>query len=253
MVRCLNIVNRIGSKQNDIKFFKEYLPLDSKIIVEPFGGSFAVIKNFYIDSNKYTFHINDNDETLYYVYLHPEELIDMKSKLSKLYIEEYKNKEYNKEDNFLNAIHDMDIDNNLKEYILKSLVIRGKLFKPIKNTNYNEEELKILKTALITQLDYTVLLDQYKDNEDAFLFLDPPYLFSNNSGYDAQLQETDMTQIIINILEYIKVCKCKVMLIINKLNILSYLFKDYIKGEYLRTYQLTKKKSKHLIICNYDI
>ena len=62
-----------------------------------------------------------------------------------------------------------------------------------------------------------------------------------------------MTQIVVDILEYLTVCKCKVMLGINNLNILSYLFKGYIKGEYEKIYQLSKKKAMHLIICNYDI
>ena len=39
-------------------FFKHMLPLDVKIVVEPFGGSFAIIKHFYKDTNKYTFHNN---------------------------------------------------------------------------------------------------------------------------------------------------------------------------------------------------
>ena len=77
--------------------------------------------------------------------------------------------------------------------------------------------------------------------------------FSDNSAYSSQTIETDMTKIIVDILEYLPVCKCKVMLIINKLHILSYLFEDFIKGEYIRTYQLSKKKAVHLIICNYDI
>ena len=93
----------------------------------------------------------------------------------------------------------------------------------------------------------------YKDDDDAFLFLDPPYLFSDNSGYQAQNIETDMTKIVLDILDLIKNCKCKVMLIINKLCILGYLFNDYIRGEYDKTYSLTKKKSKHLIITNYNL
>ena len=43
------------------------------------------------------------------------------------------------------------------------------------------------------------------------------------------------------------------MLIINKLYILEYLFNDYIKGEYDKIYQVGKKKSKHLIITNYNL
>ena len=97
------------------------------------------------------------------------------------------------------------------------------------------------------------MFEVYKDDEDAFLFLDPPHLYSDNSTYASQIRETDMTQIVVDILEYLRVCKCKVMLVINKLNILSYLFSDYIKGEYEKIYQLSKKKAMHLIICNYDI
>ena len=78
MVRFSNIITRIGSKQNDLKFFKQYLPLDVKTVVEPFAGSFAVIKHFYVDLNRYDFHINDNDETLQYLYHNPQALIDMR-------------------------------------------------------------------------------------------------------------------------------------------------------------------------------
>ena len=46
MVKTINIIRRIGSKQNDLKHFKHLLPLDVETVVEPFGGSFAVIKFF---------------------------------------------------------------------------------------------------------------------------------------------------------------------------------------------------------------
>ena len=60
-----------------------------------------------------------------------------------------------------------------------------------------------------------------------------------------------MTAIILDTLELLKSAKCKVMLIISKLNILEYLFKDFIKGEYSKIYAITKKGMKHLIITNY--
>ena len=62
-----------------------------------------------------------------------------------------------------------------------------------------------------------------------------------------------MTQLVVDILEYLRVRTCKVMLMINKLNILSYLFEDYIEGEYEKIYQLSQKEAMHLVICNYDI
>ena len=115
------------------------------------------------------------------------------------------------------------------------------MFRIPKGSNYNEEEKEILKHALITNDDFKQVMEKYHDDVDAFMFLDPPYLFSNNSTYIPQNVETDMTDIVVYIYEFFKTCKCKVMLIINKLSLLEYLFKDYIKGEYLRIYQMTKK------------
>ena len=36
MVRS-DLITRTGSKKNDIKFFKQWLPMDIKIVVEPFA------------------------------------------------------------------------------------------------------------------------------------------------------------------------------------------------------------------------
>ena len=47
MVKCINIVTRIGSKQNDIKLFNHLLPTDVATVCEPFGGSFVVINYLY--------------------------------------------------------------------------------------------------------------------------------------------------------------------------------------------------------------
>jgi site-specific DNA-adenine methylase len=52
------------------------LPIDVDIIVEPFGGSFAVSKFFYTDTSKYKHHINDLDEEMYFIYNNHELLIE---------------------------------------------------------------------------------------------------------------------------------------------------------------------------------
>ena len=67
MVKYTNIKRCIGSQQTDIKCFQHMLPTDVDIIVEPFGGSFAVSKFFYTDISKYKYHLNDLDEGLYYL------------------------------------------------------------------------------------------------------------------------------------------------------------------------------------------
>lgn len=105
------------------------------------------------------------------------------------------------------------------------------------------------------------IFEKYKDDEKWFLFLDPPYLSWNNKYYfwfcceNEKLNEDkfifDNTEIYINIKNFIETCKCKILLIINKNKIIEYLFKNYIKGEYVKIYQLWKNKWYHLIISNY--
>jgi site-specific DNA-adenine methylase len=67
--------------------------------VEPFAGSFAVIKTFYKDCDKYKFHINDNDEDLSYVYRNYQEYLDEYHKVVDLYNNEYKNVKLSKNSN----------------------------------------------------------------------------------------------------------------------------------------------------------
>lgn len=258
MVKHISIIKRIGSKIDDLKYFRHLLPLDAKTVVEPFGGGFAVSKIFYKDINKYNFHINDKDEILMYIYKHYNEYISIYNKIVDTYLKEYlllgKEKggriRYYMTDAFKTFINDLDIHPNFKTYFKNTQLTRGFTY-ITSSTNYNPDEKLILDNALLTCEDYSDILEQYKDDKDAFLFLDPPYLFSDNSMYDPLKDGKDMTQIIVDILKYLKTCSCRVMLIINKLSILSYLFKDYIKGEYNRVYRLSCNKAKHLIITNY--
>lgn len=246
-MKYVNIINRIGNKSTDIKFFKHLLPIDVETVVEPFGGSFAVSKLFYQDANRYKFHINDLDETLFYIYQHYDDMIRIYRELFNTYNETYSKKYYD----FKNYFEGLDMHPQIKNYIRDTYFVRGSLFKAVKNSIVNPNEELILQQSKITNLDYKDIFEEYKTNENAFLFLDPPYLFSNNSSYIPQANESDMTSIVLDILEFMQTCKCKVMLIINELDILSHLFKDYIKGRYNRVYQLSKKKTVHLIICNY--
>ncbi|MFM7979345.1 MAG: hypothetical protein ACKPKO_08530 [Candidatus Fonsibacter sp.] len=62
--------------------------------------------------------------------------------------------------------------------------IRGCMFKGATGQKYNDSEKEILKHASITNVDYKeVLAKKYHDDKKAFLFVDPPYLLSNNKTY----------------------------------------------------------------------
>jgi hypothetical protein len=76
-------------------------------------------------------------------------------------------------------------------------------------------------------------------------------MFSNNKSYSKQFEVSDCTEYLIDILEMFKSCKCKIMLVINDLKITRHLFRDYNFIDYVKTYGLSKRKERHLVITNY--
>lgn len=241
------LINRLGAKDNDIKFFNELLPENIKNVVEPFGGSFAICRRIYRD-DKYIKYVNDNDPYLYECYRDPNKVKEIK----KIYSEFFVNKKFTStlyqdlENSFKN-----ELEKKILKHVDKTLRIRGTMIKHISLKEVEDEEIDFIKKINFSNDNYKTIIDKFKDDKDTFIFLDPPYLFSDNSTYVTQENETDMTYILIDLLNYFKTAKCKIMLVINKLYILEWLFKDYIKKTYSKIYQLSKKKMDHLMICNY--
>ena len=162
---------RMGNKQNDIKFFEHLLPYKNiNTIIEPFAGTFAVIRNCYYDK-KYKRIINDNDKEwiklLKFIKNKPSYINNLLAKLTTI-----KNK-----NDFLNYIK----NNPLSDILKKTLLIRG-MYKMKKNINNINELHKLLKKSSITNQDACKVLQKYKNNKNAFIFCDPPYLDSNNIG-----------------------------------------------------------------------
>lgn len=234
----LNDVGRLGNKKNDIKYFKKYLPLEIKTVVEPFAGSFQVIKKIYCD-DKYDKIINDNDRDLIELYL------DIK-------------KDYKKVEEEIEQM------NEITETKIK---MKNKRYKLIRTSNFlNYRKIKcnykclsdILQTTTIHCENYKKIMEDYKDDENAFIFCDPPYLQSYNSSYKGLTRIDnkniiDNTQMYIDLLTYLKNSKCKIMIILNSNAIFDYVFKDYIKDSYVKIYQIAKHVEKLNIICNYNI
>ena len=241
--------NRLVNNKNDIKFFKHLLPQDLKTIIEPFCGTCAVSRICFPDSDIYEYHFNDLDEEVYFIMNNLKEYVRRKNEVVEEYINDYKSKGIQSKE-YIKIMKERT--SSIDKYLLKFNIVWGYIFK-LSKTRINPNDYLIFEKATKTNKDYKEIMEKYKDDEKAFIFLDPPYLFSNNSAYNPQEDESDMTEIIIYTLDYLKTCKCKVMLIINKLYILEFLFNDYIEGEYDKKYQLGKKKSKHLIITNYSL
>ena len=72
-----------------------------------------------------------------------------------------------------------------------------------------------------------------------------------NRTYDKNNFIIDNTYIYVCLINTLKTAKAKIMLIINDNALNRYIFNNYIKGSYIRIYQITKRKNNHLIITNY--
>lgn len=251
------ILNRLGNKTNDIKYFKKYLPKNNVInIIEVFGGTFATIRNEYYD-DKYNKIVNDNDTQLFYVYTNCDKYVDFSNRFNED-LKKYVNEKKILQDGYINIFEKYkNEDNKFFDLYTKSHIVRGKMCHIKKN---NVQFDKIFNNIIFSCDDYKNIINKYKHDDKAFIFLDPPYLFSDNSQYektskmfdDCDLDNTDIMIELYNLFND-KTVKCKIMLIINDLKILRWLFKDFIIDTYEKIYQLSKKKQKHLIICNYDI
>lgn len=249
----IRLIQRHGNKDNDIKFFKSYLPIDCIMVVEPFAGSFAVSSKCYSDI-KYKVHINDTDEALFWIYTNYNEFIKTRieiNDISKFFFTDYKEKI----NIFKNSINNLTVPDCVKEYLINMLIIRGSMIKTTKNTDFKKSDIEIMKKATKTNIDYIEILEMYKDDKDAFIFLDPPYMFSDNSAYSKTMraEKMDNTDMVYIIKKYMDISKCKIMLIINDLKIIRFIFGDMVKGEYNKVYQMAKKKAVHLIITNYNL
>ena len=253
-MREQNIINRLGNKTTDIKYFKHLLPNTPDNIIEPFGGSFAVIRNCY-DYPEYNKFVNDNDEALYSIYTNPEAYKNLCIEANNLCLANLNENGFCIYTNVIEQINNMPYNRDLIEYWKMCKIIRGTCIKLVKNINFDKsiQQLSNINFSCVDWFNYTY---DHAKNENTFIFLDPPYLFSDNSQYSQckRRENCDVTDIIYKILEIFKnpLTKAKMMLVINDMKIIRWLFNGYIVGGYEKIYQLGKRKDKHLIICNYN-
>jgi site-specific DNA-adenine methylase len=246
----------MGNKKNELKLL---LPIiepeitDRTIFIEPFCGSSIVSFNVFKKINKnIDFHINDLDpiRIKFYNNMIIEKERENLYRLEKEIVEKGPDFYYNivrgKDDEYLKYVISRRIHSfrnglypTTKKIILHEITANWKDF-------FNK--------ATITNQDYTDIFDKYKDNEHAFLYLDPPYMDSFNADYgtyqnkthDEDLKIIDNTEMYIKFLEILKNGKCKILFSINDCALTKYLYKDYIKETYNHMYQFSQIKIKNL-------
>ena len=263
----------MGNKSRELKLLlpiiEQHITEDT-IFIEPFCGSCVVSFNVYKKHN-IKIHINDIDKFRIQFY---NNMKDEKER------EEF----YKLQDECLKPNGDKyyyeilgekrcNMNTEYNAYIISKTIysFRMGLYPTTKKVNkkiIGENWINYFNNATITNEDYKIILDKYKDNENAFLYLDPPYMDSFNAGYntysgksyDEDMTIIDNTEMYINLLDILK-CKCKVLFSINECALTRYLYKDYIKNSYNHIYQSShinitdiKQNKKHtnvLIISNF--
>jgi site-specific DNA-adenine methylase len=277
----MSILTWTGSKQKEYTIYEDYLNIEHDILVEPFAGSaITSINHFNKYGNNKKYHINDIDFTLINFYRdikkNSESVVNSYNELKNSVVNDpefitktAKNKAKYKKiiDEYKQKVKEKNKE-NLSSYFLfynKVYAMTYGLY-PTKKNKFDDLNLSkyplfnnFIKKAKINCKDYMTLFKKYKNNKNALLFLDPPYLSSCNQyyyTYDVKDHNNnkiiiDNTKLFIDILNLLKTAKCKIITIINDNCLTRYIYKDYIKKTYDVVYRRTNKKTKHLIITNY--
>jgi hypothetical protein len=245
------IIAYSGNKRNEVETIYNYLKdkLDNKkIIIEPFCGTSAF--SYYLSTlypKKFKYVLNDKSKYLCELY----KLMKDEKKLKEFTIK--LNEEVKKIIN--KSIYDEIInkDNLLSWFIAhKIYCIRAGLYRigyiPVV---YDFNKIPIIKFLREEEVEIynkegINIIEEYANNEEALLFIDPPYLKACNDFYDSD--DTNVYEYFYN--NNISSYNAYLILVLEDNWIIKLLFKNDIKFIYDKTYAPSKKKTQHIIITN---
>lgn len=252
-----------GTKKNEIKYFVQYLPKTIKIIVEPFGGSGAVS---YWMHGKYgtRFHLNDLSAITYgwYQYISSDKWANFLASCVD-YLKSFAVPITSADGIIIGK--KMKADNtpisiychHLIAFMPKSDNIRVSKYERCVKQLIDESTdkskhptINLSAGCIFSQLDFKIILDQYKDS-DAFIFIDPPYLSNRDKIGDCYFTDSFSDEHFLTLRDFIRTAKCQVMIIVLDSVFMQLCFEGFIKHAYNKTYSATYKKVKHLVITNY--
>lgn len=250
-----------GNKRNECENIFNNINFESiETIIEPYCGTSAI--SYYISTKypkKFKYILNDSNNILIELYQIMENKIQYKNlvdELEKTYyyiFDEQLTKDKQKE-RYLEIIKKNDVVSLVISHKYYSL--RPRLF-PIRKIDFNKELfldspiLNFLRNEHITIMnnDGKKLLEKYNDKSVLFI-IDPPYLETCNTFY--KLTKDLKYE---NIYEYlsknqIDTFKSKIILILEDNWIIRLLFNKNIIYSYDKKYEISKKKTTHIIISN---
>jgi len=258
----------IGNKRTEMSHIEPFINLDNiDYIVEPFCGSCSfslfVYNEYLRDKNKkLKFRCNDIEERLIAIFNdvkkgNIEDYLNYGKSVQKLDMEEKKkiSKKY------LENIHNTDKENLLRYFYIACSTFKSfTMFMPRDvNRKYDLSKKQVIMTEFCKSKDvkficseYKKIFDKYRENKNALLFIDPPYLNSFNVKYDTYYDKNiDVSSYYVDIKNLLKNAKCKVIVVINNICLMNDYYKDFIKCIYGKTYQTYKTKTEHMILTNF--
>lgn len=255
------IIPYIGNKREEVEIINENIKPyidDKKIIIEPFCGSSSI--SYYISlqqPNKYKYILNDLDKKLIELYKIMKDEDKFKKFIDDINKICFINNEFIDKETYNNLIKKDDLYAwyiSRKYYHFRQGLYppddRGKRilldYDKIKETPI----LNFLRTEDIEfkNMEGIDIYEEYKNNEEVFFIMDPPYMMACNYFYD-----TDNIKKL-NIYEYFiynHTNNKNVCFVLENNWIINFLFKNYKRIEYDKKYNGYKKKTvKHIILIN---
>jgi DNA adenine methylase len=251
-----------GGKSDEIKLFKDHFPETYDKYIEPFIGGGSVY--FYLNPDNAV--INDVHNELIDLY---KAIADGKGKE----IYEFMRQTPNDEETYYKVRDKMETNDYLDRakqfYYQRKTCFRGMLrynkngkfnipFGRYKTINFeellNEDYEILLKRTEILNKGFEYIFENY-DNENNFMFLDPPYDSEfTDYGY-CQFGKEEQQKLAF----LFKNTKIKCLMIIGKTEFIEKLYEGYIVSEYDKKYKFKlydnrvgeEINTKHLIIKNY--
>jgi DNA adenine methylase len=268
-----------GGKTKELPKIKQYLPKKINTYYEPFVGGGAA----WLELNHTSSVINDKWFDVYNFYTQLKENSDILiSKLQEI-IENYNcihfegiTKEqfsntagklyyYYRDNTFENPI-----DKAIQFWILRQLSFSGMnrfnsngqynvpfgWYQKLRQIEWSEEFQSLFESTTILNVDFEECLTNVTEND--FVFLDPPYTTKfNKYSPDGSFTQNDQ----IRLANWFRNSKSNNMIIINKDDFTTELYKDYIVEEYDYRYSIKVRdrisseasEIKHIIATNYKI
>jgi len=260
-------VSYLGGKRREIHHIIKYQPKEFNKLIDTFGGGNAVGLWYSQEYPKLEIHYNDINKEITELY----KMLKDGGEITKV-LEEFSKIDLNDEELYYKVSNgEIEMNENVKYIYLKSISRMGDIHRRLFNKRKNKDgtytnesrNLKsyakfykyrdVMKNMTITCKDYKEILDQYKDDENAFLYLVPPYISKKTCEYNVEFKADNL----VYIKEFMKTCKCKVMLNVDFLGYTYDLFKDNIKHYYQVKYASSTARAVniyqkyHCLVCNY--